>query len=265
LRRCCSPALTGATLLPYDNLYAFEPWAAVAAGVESRTTSCSPTWCWRTPSGNSTSVETLAQGEFPLWNPQIFTGIPFFRCRTGKSTLYPLNVLFYVLPLEVAFGWFTALQVAIAGASMYLFGRVLRLRHPAALFGGVVYMFSGFLIASVVFTMFVAAVPWLPLLLAVIEYIVRKQEEKGVASFRPIPYVAVGALIIGLVVLAGHPELIYYTLLVAGAYSLIRHAGGWCATWSAGVSPLRGVPPHWSAGVSARKMLGAIAARRRPH
>ena len=57
----------------------------------------------------------------------------------------------------------------------------------AALFGGVVYMFSGFLIVSVVFTMFLAAVPWLPLLLAVIEYIIRKQEEKGVRSFQPDP------------------------------------------------------------------------------
>ena len=41
-------------------------------------------------------------------------------------------------------------------------------------------MFSGFLIVSVVFTMFLAAVPWLPLLLAVIEWIIRKQEEKGI-------------------------------------------------------------------------------------
>ncbi|MFN3333112.1 MAG: YfhO family protein, partial [Caldilinea sp.] len=140
------------------------------------------------------------------------------------STFYPLNILFYLLPLDLAFGWFTALQVAIAGACMYLFGRVLRLRVLAALFGAVVYMFSGFLIVSVVFTMFLAAVPWLPLLLAVIEVIVRKQEEKGVRSFRPIPYVVVGAAIIGLVVLAGHPELIYYTMLTAGAYSFVRLA-----------------------------------------
>ena len=83
-------------------------------------------------------------------------------------------------------------------------------------------MFSGFLIVSVVFTMFLAAVPWLPLLLAVIESIIRKQEEKGVHSYSPIPYVAVGAAIVGLVVLAGHPELVYYTLLVAGAYAFFR-------------------------------------------
>ncbi|HRI57756.1 MAG TPA: YfhO family protein, partial [Anaerolineae bacterium] len=165
--------------------------------------------------------EAMAQGEIPLWNPKILTGLPFLAAGQA-STFYPLNVLFYVLPLEWAFGWFTALQVALAGINMYIFGRVLGLRRIPALYSGVVYMFSGFLIVSVVFTMFLAAVPWLPLLLAVIEYIIRKQEEKGVASFNPIPYVAVGAAIIGLVVLAGHPELIYYTMIVAGAYSFCR-------------------------------------------
>ena len=37
--------------------------------------------------------------------------------------------------------------------------------------------------------MFIAAAVWLPLILAVIEVIVRKQEEKGVAAYSPIPYV----------------------------------------------------------------------------
>ncbi len=110
---------------------------------------------------------------------------------------------------------------------MYIFARVLRLRIPAALFSGIVFMFSGFLIVSVVFTMFIAAVVWLPLLLAVIEWIIRKQEEKGATSYSPIPYVVVGALIVGVMILAGHPELIYYTLLVAGAYSGVRLLAAW--------------------------------------
>ena len=214
------PSITAATLLPYDNLSTFDPWRSLQAG--------------RIPYNDLLSDlvlqnaawklhlrESLAAGEIPLWNPKILTGVPFLAGGQA-SALYPLNFLFYLLPLEIAYGWFTALQVAIAGAALYGFGRVLRLRVLAALFGAIVYMFSGFLIASVVFTMFLAAVPWLPLLLAVIELIVRKQEEKGVRSFLPIPYVAAGAAVVGLVVLAGHPELIYYTLLVAGAFSGVR-------------------------------------------
>ncbi len=214
------PSLTQASLLPYDNLYTFAPWDALQPGLTPHNDLLADlvleNAVWK-----QHIRETLAQGEIPLWNPKILTGLPFLAAGQA-STFYPLNVLFYVLPLEWAFGWFTALQVALAGINMYIFGRVLGLRRIPALYSGVVYMFSGFLIVSVVFTMFLAAVPWLPLLLAVIEYIIRKQEEKGVASFNPIPYVTVGAAIIGLVVLAGHPELIYYTMLVSGAYTFCR-------------------------------------------
>ena len=219
------PGLTHASLLPFDNLSSFEPWRSLQPGLIPYNNLLSDlvleNAVWKLH-----IQRTLAQGQLPLWNPQIFTGIPFLAAGQS-STFYPLSLLFYVLPLETAYGWFTALQIALAGANMYLLGRVLRLRPLAALFSGVVFMFSGFLIVSVVFTMFIAGAVWLPLLLAVIEFIIRKQEEKGVQSFHPIPYVVAGAAIIGVMILAGHPELIYYTLLVAGAYSLVRLLAAW--------------------------------------
>ncbi|MBX3015285.1 MAG: flippase [Caldilineaceae bacterium] len=214
------PALTGATLLPYDNLYTFQPWQALQPGLVPHNNLLSDlvleNAVWKLH-----IQRTLADGQLPLWNPQLFTGQPFLAAGQA-STFYPLNLLFYLLPLEVAYGWFTAIQVGLAGINMYLFGRVLRLRPLAALLSGVVFMFSGFLIVSVVFTMFLAAAVWLPLLLALVELIIRKQEEKGNTSFHPIPYVAAGISIIALVVLAGHPELIYYTALVTGLYTLFR-------------------------------------------
>jgi O-antigen/teichoic acid export membrane protein len=219
------PALSGRTLLPWDNLYTFEPWRSLQPnliphnGLLSDLVLENAVWKLHIRSA-------IEAGQLPLWNPQILSGIPFLAAGQA-STFYPLNILFYVLPLEPAYAWFTALQVALAGMSMYVFGRVLRLRVWAALLGGVLYMFSGFLIVSVVFTMFIAAVPWLPLLLAVIEAIVRKQEEKGAAAFTPTPYVAAGAVITGLIVLAGHPELIYYSLITAGAYALVRLVAAW--------------------------------------
>ena len=131
-------------------------------------------------------------------------------------------MLFYLLPLESAYGWFTALHVALAGINTYLLARALRLRPRAALVAGLAFMFSGFLIVSVVFTMFLAAIVWLPLLLATIEIMVHKQEEKGAVSFTPIPYLVLGAVALGLTALAGHPELIYYAGLVAGAFAAVR-------------------------------------------
>ncbi len=219
------PALSGRTLLPWDNLYTFAPWRALRPdliphnGLLSDLVLQNAVWKLHIRSA-------LADGQVPLWNPQTFTGAPFLAGGQA-STIYPLNLLFYLLPLGTAYGWFTALQVALAGWSMYAFGRVLGLHRIAACAAGVVYMFSGFLIVSVVFTMFLAAVPWLPLLLAVIEWMVRKQEQKGLAPYSPIPWVAFGAVVVGMVTLAGHPELIYYTLLTAGAWALVRLLALW--------------------------------------
>jgi len=219
------PTLSGQTLLPYDNLYTFEPWRSLQPNLLPYNDLLSDlvleNAVWK-----QHIRQTLADGQLPLWNPQIFTGLPFLAAGQA-STFYPLSVLFYLLPLEAAYAWFTALQIALAGINMYIFGRVLGLRSLAALLSSVVYMFSGFLIVSVVFTMFIAAVPWLPLLLAVIEFMIRKQEDKGAHSFSPIPYIIIGVIIIGLTILAGHPEMIYYTLLVAAAYSLFRLIVAW--------------------------------------
>ncbi|NJN82040.1 MAG: YfhO family protein, partial [Caldilineaceae bacterium] len=219
------PSLTGLSLLPFDNLARFEPWHNLLPGVVPHNNLLSDlileNVVWK-----QHIRQTLADGQLPLWNPQIFTGLPFLAAGQA-STFYPLSILFYLFPLEAAYSWFTALQIGLAGANMYLLGRVLRLRPLAALFAGVVFMFSGFLIVSVVFTMFIAAAAWLPLLLAIIEFVVQKQEEKGPVSFRPIPYVVVGAIVIGVMILAGHPELIYYTALVATAFSLTRLAMAW--------------------------------------
>lgn len=216
-----SPVLfTGKTLLPFDNLYQFEPWQSMKSGIVPHNGLLSDlvleNAVWKLHVRQS-----IAHRELPLWNPQLFTGAPFFAAGQA-SAAYPLSALFYLLPLEAAYGWFTAIQLAIAGINAYLFARVLKLRPVAALFSGVAFQFSGFLIVSVVFTMVIAAASWLPFLLAAIERVIQKQEEKGAGSFRPVPYVVAGAAAIGLVTLAGHPEFLYYTLLVAGMYTAAR-------------------------------------------
>ncbi len=211
---------TGKTLLPYDNLYQFEPWRALRPDISPHNGLLSDlvleNAVWKLH-----VRRTLQQFELPLWSPQLFTGAPFFAAGQS-SAAYPLSALFYLLPIEAAFGWFTAIQLAIAGVNAFLLGRVLKLRPVAALFSGVAFQFSGFLVVSVVFTMVLAAASWLPLLLAIIEKVIQKQEEKGVAGFRPIPYVVAGAATVGLVALAGHPEFLYYTLLVAGIFTAAR-------------------------------------------
>ncbi|MDH7487272.1 MAG: oligosaccharide flippase family protein [Anaerolineae bacterium] len=221
-------ALGGRTLLPADNLFAFQPWASYAAeqGVgiphnELLSDLILENYVWKL-----LIREALQARELPLWNPYLFAGVPFLAAGQ-HSALYPLSLLFYVLPLSRAYGLFTWLQITLAGVSMYIFARVLRLRRPAALLAAIVYMFSGFFIVSVVFSMIIAAAAWLPLLLACIEVIVRKQAEKGDVLYSPVPYLAAGALVLGVQTLAGHIEITYYTLLVASFYAAWRLVQLW--------------------------------------
>ncbi|MEZ4662649.1 MAG: YfhO family protein [Caldilineaceae bacterium] len=215
------PALTGRTLLPYDNLYSFEPWRSLQPGLIPHNNLLSDLVLGKR--GLELHINrTFAEGQLPLWNPAVPSpGCPFWPPARPAPFTHSASS-FTSCRCEAAYGWFTALQIGLAGINMYLLARTLRLRPTSALLSGVVFMFSGFLIVSVVFTMFIAAAVWLPLLLALIELIIRKQEAKGTQSFRPIPYIIAGAAIIGVMILAGHPELIYYTLLVAGVYAAAR-------------------------------------------
>ena len=217
--------LGGKTLLPADNLFASEPWKSFAAeqGVGVPHNLLISDLILENQAWKALIVEALRSGSLTdiLWNPRNFAGVPFLAAGQ-HSALYPLSVIFYVLPLWRAYGVFTWLQLGLAALGMYVFARVLRLRRAPATLAAVVYVFSGFYLVSVAFTMIIAAAAWLPLILAVIEIVARKQEEKGGASYSPVPYIVLGAVFLGLQTLAGHVEITYYTLMVMGFYAAWR-------------------------------------------
>ena len=220
--------LGGKTLLPADNLFASEPWKSFAAeqGVGVPHNLLISDLVLENRPWKSLIVEALRSGSLTdiLWNPRNFAGVPFLAAGQ-HSALYPLSIIFYALPLWRAYGIFTWLQLGLAAVGMYVFARVLRLRRAPATLAAVVYAFSGFYLVSVAFTMIIAAAAWLPLILAVIEIVVRKQEEKGGGAFSPVPYIVLGAAFLGLQVLAGHVEITYYTLMVMGFYAAWRLIG----------------------------------------
>lgn len=222
--------LGGKTLLPADNLFTFEPWRSFAAqyGVDVPHNGLISDLILENRAWKAFLLEALRGGDPAgvLWSPRLFAGAPFLAAGQ-QSALYPFSVLFYILPLAQAYGFFTWLQLGLAAAGMYVFMRVSGLRRPAAAFSGIAYAFSGFFIVSVNFTMIIAAAAWLPLILAAMEIIIRKQAEKGPVAYSPVPYVIAGAVCLGCEALAGHVEITYYTLLVAAFYAAWRLIALW--------------------------------------
>ncbi len=239
----------GQTLLPADNLFTFEPWRSFAddaigdGGIsvphnELLSDLILENYAWK-----RFIVQSIKARQIPLWNPYIFAGLPFLAAGQ-HSALYPFSLLFYVLPIASAYGYFTVLQLFLAGLFAFIYARVIGLGRLGAAVTAITYMFSAFMVVSVVFTMIIAAAAWLPLLLAMIELIIKKVSSKPKAQSSklkaqmdfglwtldfgvggtspPLLYVVFGAIALGFQLLAGHIEISYYVLLVMAFYAAIR-------------------------------------------
>ncbi|MBZ0275003.1 MAG: hypothetical protein K8I60_02590, partial [Anaerolineae bacterium] len=214
----------GRTLLPTENLFQYEPFAtyreAAGAPVVPHNALLSDlvleNYQWK-----SFIRQSISQGEIPLWNPHQFAGIPFLAAGQ-QSTLYPFSIIYYVLPLTAAYGWFTVVQLWLAGLFMYLFLRGLKIGRFGGLVAGVTYQLSAFFVISAVFPMIIGAAAWLPLILLMAEFIIQQRPLFGRPS--SIPWAAVGAGALGCAILAGHVEITYYTLLITAFYAGLRLA-----------------------------------------
>ncbi len=214
----------GKTLLPFDNLLSIQPWKPFAEqfGVQVPHNELLSDLVLENYAWKRFLVEMVKSGQLPLWNPYILAGQPFLAAGQ-HSALYPLSIIFYILPIAQAYGWFIVLQLLCAGLFAYAYARTIRLSPLGATVTATVFMFSGFMIVSVVHPMIIAAASWLPLLLAVIERLIRIAEEQPGARITDyIPWVAAGAVALGLQFLAGHVELAYYVVLVMAYYAACR-------------------------------------------
>jgi len=211
------------TMLPADNLFQWEPWASAAPQFDAEipqngllTDLIIENYVWK-----QYLIDTVKSGDIPLWNPNLFAGAPFLA--TGQhSAYYPFAIIFFLLPLAKAYGWFAVSQLWLAGLMMYIFGRVLKMRRSSAALAGLIYQGSGFLLVSTaVFPMVVSAAAWLPFLLACIHVITAQSKRKLLWS-------VAGSIALGVQIFAGHIEITYYTLLIMALYALWRLViSGW--------------------------------------
>ncbi|MFN8420735.1 MAG: oligosaccharide flippase family protein [Anaerolineae bacterium] len=210
------------TLIPADILYQYQPWASYREEVGAPAVPQNglvadlllENYPWKQFIRNS-----LANGELPLWNPYIFAGVPFLA--TGQhSALYPFSIIYYVMPLEKAYGWFTVSQLWLAGTMMYLFMRCLSVRRFGGLIAANAFSMSAFFLASVVFPMIIAGAAWLPFLLLMVEFTIQQKSLFGRRTV--IPWMALGAAGLGMTIFAGHIEFVYYALLVMGFWAAAR-------------------------------------------
>ena len=159
----------------------------------------------------------LRQGNLPLWNPHVFSGAPYFA-GFQSALLYPLNFPFLIFSTARAININIALHVFLGGLFMFVWARHRGLHPLAALCSGALFMFSGpfFLHVFGGHLPHLCTMIWAPLLFFALD---------GFLEHRSLGWGLLGALIVAMMLLAGHPQYAFYTAVAALVYcglSLLR-------------------------------------------
>ncbi|MEE8391282.1 MAG: YfhO family protein [Anaerolineae bacterium] len=173
-------------------LLQFVPWQRMAAAM------------WR-------------DGHLPLWNPLLGCGAPL-AANYQTAAFYPLNLLYLLLPAEVALSWTTVLHLALAGWGMYRWGRAVGLDRFPAFIGALALEGSGFLAArAALFPSMVLTFPWLAMWLWRAEVLVRRKQMRDALWL---------GVALGLGLLAGHAQIAFYGGALLAAYIVLRTLQG---------------------------------------
>jgi hypothetical protein len=153
---------------------------------------------------------------FPMWDPYLWVGQPLIG-QTQPGPLYPLNLVFTLLPRKggfIQFPLLNAYYVFIHLLAAWGAWRLLRdwgRSHGAALFGGCLFAFSGF----------VGTVPWLDVLNGAIwTPLTFLHVFRALRGERPWANAGLSGLWMGVAWLSGHHEVpLMVTLLLLGTWA----------------------------------------------
>ena len=150
-------------------------------------------------------------GEFPLWNPHVGAGLPFWAVM-HNALLFPPKLILLISDAPWVWDTFILLRLFLAGVFTALFLRLMGLRRVPSLFGGYAYMLCGFHVWNINI-MFVNAAVALPFLFYAAEKTVRS----------PSPWaMLLLAVALAVEIFAGAAETAAFALVAAAAYTVFR-------------------------------------------
>ncbi|HEY8600888.1 MAG TPA: hypothetical protein VIL85_20795, partial [Thermomicrobiales bacterium] len=193
--------------------------------------------------------EQIAAGRFPLWNPELWSGMPFAADQqTGLFS--PLNLLAFALARPFGYDtlqWLAIGQIWLASALAYAFCREMGVRRLAAVIGGVTFAYSGFAISHLGHYPMVAVAPWLPATFLTL---------RRARLRRSLPWTLAATVALLLALLGGHQQIFLYVLTAIGLYWIfLTWADSPPAAWPKGFGGVR----RWLAGRFAGHWIAAGA------
>lgn len=152
--------------------------------------------------------EILTHYSIPFWNPYIFGGMPF--CAHFESTIfYPLDILFWIMPADKAYGYTMFIHIVLAGIFMYILCRSFCIRRAGSFVAAAVFACNGFVMAILYMGQMcpVQSYIWLPAIIYVLN--------QAIMSKTPYFLATTAGVIWGVQILAGAPQDAFYTFLAS--------------------------------------------------
>jgi hypothetical protein len=161
--------------------------------------------------------QALHAGDTVLWTPSIFAGL-YLHGEGQIGLFHPFHLALYLLlPLGTAFNLELIANYPAAFAGTFWFLRRLRFSHAAALFGAMLFAFSGFNLLHHHHVNLVAVVAHMPWLLAAADVLIVSERRRA----RRLAFAGV-AVILGSEFLLGFPQGIWWNGIALAAFALFR-------------------------------------------
>jgi hypothetical protein len=157
----------------------------------------------------------LESGQYPLWFPHIFSGMPFFASMSFDLFVYPIRILLhYADQIGLHVLHYKIVHFFLGGLFTYLLMRSYRLARTSAFLAAAVFIFSP-MVASLEHGNRIITVAYIP----AVFYLVRRLLHR-----RDLFSLALAGLFIGFQMMANHLQIVYYTWLLMGLWFLARAA-----------------------------------------
>ena len=154
------------------------------------------------------TIQEIKKGRLPLWNPYNFAGTPHLA-NYQSAVFFPGNLIFFVLPMLLAWSIQVLLQPLIAAIGIYIIARSLKIGKTGSVLSAFSFMFCGFITGWMPYgTLGYAIIP-LPYLLYCANKFYDKQKTRHLIAT---------CLLVTCALLAGHFQTSLYCLLTLGAY-----------------------------------------------
>jgi hypothetical protein len=160
--------------------------------------------------GREFEFREAKEGNFPLWNPHVNSGMPFFD-GIASNILYPPNIIHLFLPLSQAINISIALHVLLIGFFMYLWTENRQLHILACIFSSVTTMFSGayYLHIYAGHLANLCAMTWVPLIFLSIDGLFKRLSPG---------WIMLGIFAVSMQILASQLQYVYFTALTVSIY-----------------------------------------------